>query len=422
VTTAYLLARNPTDSVTDGFLPAARRLGLDVVLLTDDAEAHRRAYAGIASPPAAVLPCQVTEPGAVIEAISSLDPPGAVLSNSDHLQTPAALAAEYFGLPGKDWRATLRCKNKALMRSVIAQAGLDPVRVLPLGPDDDPALVRGAGLPFPCVLKPREGVASEDVVLVADLAELRREVARIRARRPGATLLVEEFLDGSLHTLETLGDGRELRVLGGFRTDLSEPPHFAEERMIWWPEPRDAVLASVLDQLQVLGVGLGACHTEYVVQGDRARLIEVNYRAVGDHADFLLAEALGEPYFELVLRAHLGEPVASLHQLSLHPAAAGCARVDYVYARSSGELDAIPAAADVEERDGARLRYRPWRRRGDRITLSGSNRDIIGAIRALGPSPERTSALVSSFLAGHTWLVHGGRVDGGRVDGEPATG
>lgn len=31
----YLLALNPTDSVTDGFLPAAGRLGLSVTVLTD---------------------------------------------------------------------------------------------------------------------------------------------------------------------------------------------------------------------------------------------------------------------------------------------------------------------------------------------------------------------------------------------------
>lgn len=31
----YLLALNPTDSVTEGFLPAAARLGLDVTILTD---------------------------------------------------------------------------------------------------------------------------------------------------------------------------------------------------------------------------------------------------------------------------------------------------------------------------------------------------------------------------------------------------
>jgi hypothetical protein len=41
----YVLARNPTDSVTLGFFPAAERLGLDVTVLTDQPEAHAEAGA-----------------------------------------------------------------------------------------------------------------------------------------------------------------------------------------------------------------------------------------------------------------------------------------------------------------------------------------------------------------------------------------
>ena len=41
----YLVASKPTDSVVFGFLPAAARLGLDVVLLTDQPTAHERARA-----------------------------------------------------------------------------------------------------------------------------------------------------------------------------------------------------------------------------------------------------------------------------------------------------------------------------------------------------------------------------------------
>ena len=42
--TLILLAHVPTDAVNEGFLPAARRLGLSVTLLTDQAEAHRRYF------------------------------------------------------------------------------------------------------------------------------------------------------------------------------------------------------------------------------------------------------------------------------------------------------------------------------------------------------------------------------------------
>ncbi len=116
--------------------------------------------------------------------------------------------------------------------------------------------------PYPLVLKPREGVASEDVFLVRDGVELATRVGEIAARRDDP-LVAEEYLPGHLHTLETLGDGRELRVLGSFRTTLSPPPFFVEERLEWTEPPPET--PQVLRQLEELGIGFGACHTEFVV-------------------------------------------------------------------------------------------------------------------------------------------------------------
>ncbi|TMR07957.1 siderophore biosynthesis protein, partial [Nonomuraea turkmeniaca] len=186
----YLTALKPTDSVTDGFLPAARALGCEVTILTDRPEQHPDAVA-----------CDVRDPRALIDTVEQLGRPDAIFSNSDHLQVETALAAAYFGLPGKDWRACVAAKNKFLMRRKLLEAGVERVRSVRLAPGDP---VPG-DLPYPVVLKPREGVASEDVILVE--RDLAGAVAAVRRRRPGAALVVEEYLEGPLRTLETLGDG-----------------------------------------------------------------------------------------------------------------------------------------------------------------------------------------------------------------------
>jgi biotin carboxylase len=386
-----VLALNPTDSVTQGFLPAAARLGLDVTLLTDQPDAHTQAYAGLDCAPIAILGCDVRDPLAVIAALSARGAPDAVFSNSDHLQTQTALAASYLGLPGKAWTATLRAKNKALMRRHLAE--LDPVYSAELGPKDDPAELRD--VPFPCVVKPREGVASEDVVLAADRAELTEQVRDIRTRRPDHALVIEEFLDGPLNTLETIGDaGGQLHVLGGFRTELSPPPYFIEERMHWRPTLPAPAQAAVLAQLRALGVGLGACHTEFVLQGSRPRLVEVNYRIIGDQGDLLLAELFQAPLFEWVLQAHLGQNVPAPPTTSRH------ARVDYVYARTGGVLRSAPP-----DLDRAGLRYRPLRAVGDTIALTHTNRDYLGVLRCVGSDRPSVDAGADAFLAAHRWDV-----------------
>jgi len=384
-----LLATVPTEAVLDGFLPAARRLDLPVLLLTDSPDLWPTVHAEIRG-------CDVHDPKAVLDLLTQRQRPDAVFSNSDHLQVSTALVADYLGLPGKDWRAALRGKDKALMRRALADAGLGTVWAQVLSPGDP----LPADLPLPAVVKPRTGVASEDVFLASTAAEVAARVVEVSASRSGRPVLVEHYLDGPLHTLETLGDGQHLRVLGGFRTTLSAPPTFVEERLDWCPDLPAEVERQVLDQITALGVGFGACHTEFVIQDGLARLIEVNYRMIGDSCEFLLADLLGEPLFEQVLRLHLGE---SLPQYPSSPHRH--ARVDYPCADRSGVLVEAPERMDLL--GPVQLAYRPLRLIGEHRELTGTNRDYLGVVRAVGPDREAVDRAVEGFLAEQTWRMAG---------------
>jgi ATP-grasp domain len=367
----YIVAGKTTDSVTRGFLPAAARLGLDVTVLTDRPADHAPLHDD-------VVACDVSDYRAIIAAVD--DTPSAIFSNSDHLQAATALAAAYHGLPGKDWRAALRTKNKALTRRALGG-----VLAFELRPGEGPP----DNFEFPAVIKPREGVASEDVVRVENHAELAARSEEIQRRRSGETLLIEEYLPGELYTLETLGDGRTLHVLGSFHTTLSPPPYFIEERLDIGPIPAES--GQVLEALARLGVGFGACHTEFVVHEGRAAVIEVNYRLIGDHCDFLLAELLGIPLFEQVLGVHLGRPAPA------PPPGRGHACVDYVIATEAGTLTAAPAPQESEG-----LSYLPMRAIGEYHDLTHTNRDYLGAIRAVGPDAEDK---IDGFRAAHRWEI-----------------
>ncbi|MGH3310743.1 MAG: ATP-grasp domain-containing protein [Streptomyces sp.] len=398
----YLLALNPTDSVTEGFLPAAARLGIDVTVLTDQPEAHRRTY-----PETEILDCDVRDFRAVITRIATHathGPADAVFTNSDHLQTQAALAADYFGLPAKSWQAALRAKDKAEMRRHLAATGAATgaatVWSAELAAGQDPAELAGPGVPYPCVVKPREGVASEDVVLAEGPAELVLRCKEIQSRRPGAALVVEEYLTGELYTLETLGDGRTRHLLGGFHTRVSPPPYFIEEALTFVPGHPAELLTQVLAQLDALGVGFGASHTEFVVHEGRARIIEVNYRAIGDQCDLLLAQLLDIPLFEHILLTHLGEPLPA----DLGARTDGAARLEYPCADRAGTLTAAPAAADLLV-EGVTLTYRPLREVGERHELYHTNRDYLGALRATGPDQGTVDRAVTDFLAGRRWEI-----------------
>lgn len=382
----YLLALKPTDSVTGGFLPAARALGCDVTILTDRPERHPDTAAE-------VLRCDVRDARAVIDVIAHHRVPDAVFSNSDHLQAETALAAAYFGLPGKDWRACVTAKNKALTRRRLASAGVETVRCARLAPDD-PA---PRDTPFPAVVKPREGVASEDVVLVRNERELTAALREIRGRRPGEALVVEEYLQGPLHTLETLGDGRGAPVvLGGFRTTLGPLPYFVEERLDWEPPP---AREHVLRALTALGVGFGACHTEYVLTPAGPRIVEINYRVIGDHCDFLLGDLLGVPVFERVLGVHLGAAAGDPGRAGGHATALS------LVADRRGTVLVAPGTVEPAPGDRVKLWHRPLRAVGDRITRSNTNRDYLGIVRAVGPDRASVDAALGAFTAGNPWVI-----------------
>ncbi len=424
-----LIASKPTDSVMLGFLPAAARLGLEVVLLTDQPEEHERARArsrllarpgcprpapehddpGPAGdgPPVRFIGCDVWDARELVPAIAALPAPHAIVSNSDHLQAQTALAAEYFGLPGKDWRSALRAKNKSLMRRRLAESGTEQVGAALIRAGDEPP----DGLRYPAVLKPAEGVASEDVVLVRDPEELAARSARILARRPGEALLAEEYLPGGLHTLETLGDGKRTWVLGGFRTTLSPLPYFIEERLTWDAPAPDPAREHVLGALGALGVTFGACHTEYVDGALGPALIEVNDRLIGDHCDFVLSDLLGVDLFDLVLRVHLGEslpaePPRPADGTGRSVGGTAHAVIDYIVADRPGTLAAVPPAGPRPAGDkDVRLSFRPLRQPGDHIVITHTNRDYLGVISAIGPDAATVERAVATARAAEEWPV-----------------
>lgn len=374
-----LIAHVLTDSVNEGFLPAARDLGLEVVLLTDHAEAHRKHFAasGLPAYPQEIIECDVFNPVSVIAEISRQPQrPAAIFSNSDHLQVSTALAAQYFGLPGKDWKVAFRTKNKAAMRESLRAQDVDCLWYTVVANEAEIEAI--PKIPYPCVIKPREGVGSQLVRLCENekaLCSHARDVWRYDAGRP---MLIEEYMAGDLYTFETLGDATDIVFLGGFHVSLGLPPNFVEMEARWdnWLTPSQK--QEVLRQIKAVGVGFGSCHTEFVLTNMGPRLIEINYRTVGDQREFMLVHTLGIPLFEKILRIHLGEPLGEC------PIADRVAAIRYFIADQNGEVLAAPQGF---LRTGGELRveYRALRAPGDNITVTHSNKDYLGVLSVSAP-------------------------------------
>ncbi|MEG2390267.1 MAG: siderophore biosynthesis protein PvsA, partial [Pseudomonas sp.] len=312
----------------------------------------------------------------------------------DHLQTATAMGAEIFEGPGKDWRLCYAAKNKAAMRERMQRLGLP-------GPwfqviTSNSKLPTDA--PWPVVAKPREGVASLDVRLCHNAADLAVYCKQFWQQQPDRALLLEAYMEGPLFTLETLGDGRNLQAIGGFDVTLSAPPHFVELAARWNGQLSRAQRAGALAQVAAFGVNFGVCHSEFILTAQGPVLVEINYRSIGDGREFLLDRLLPQGWFDRIVALYLGDSL-----IDAQPAQAE-ATVHYLVVDRSGRLDQASASFNVE-REGHWCDYRALHNTGDTVTISHSNKDYVGVLRLIAPDEVSLEAQLNSTLNDLKWVM-----------------
>lgn len=389
-----ILAHIAHPAVLDGFLPAAHRLGLRVVIATDRRLDHLERLVATDTP-VEIVACDVFNPLAVIDALRNEGiRPAAVFSNSDHLQTATALVAAEFGVPCKDWRVCYAAKNKAAMRERLREYGLPCPWFHMLAPGEQPP----ADTPYPVIAKPREGVASLDVRLCATAEDLLAYLEAFRRQGPERAVLLEAFIEGPLFTLETLGDGHRVQAIGGFDVTLSPPPDFIEREAHWNGPHGVACREQALAQVIAFGVGFGVCHSEFVATPDGPVLIEINYRSIGDGREFMLDALQPDGWFERILRLHLGHPLEDAVPSERR------AMVRYYVATEEGTLSESPADRE-EAGDGAHGVFRALRKTGDEIRLTRSNKDYLGALSLVADNDDDLARALSRIESGLRWHI-----------------
>jgi biotin carboxylase len=383
-------------AITEGFLPAAKRLGLPTVMITDHRLDHLEYFS--AHPehaPHHIIECDVFNPLSVIDVLHSAGiQPAAVFSNSDHLQTATALVAEAFALPAKPWRIAYAAKNKAAMRERLRALGLPTPWFASLAPGQAPP----AEAPWPLIAKPREGVASLDVQLCDDVGALQQYLLGFWQRYPGRTVLLEEYLHGPLFTLETLSDRRCTQAIGGFDVVLSEPPHFIELEARWNGQTSVQQRQQALAQVLAFGVDFGVCHSEFILTDRGPVLVEINYRSIGDGREFMLDRLFGQRWFETILQLHLGQPLMPLRPAHEH------ALVRYYLAQEEGRL-ADASADHTQQHERAHASYRGLRRPGDEIRLSRSNKDYLGVLSVVAETAHDLDHALHTLEPGLHWQI-----------------
>ncbi|NIF68077.1 ATP-grasp domain-containing protein, partial [Burkholderia sp. Cy-647] len=214
---------------------------------------------------------------------------------------------EAFEIPGDRPAAVARFRDKAVMKQVVAAAGLRVPRFVALDEVDAPDASALAALRFPLVLKPRAGAASAGVRRVdtpAQLAALWPTLAR-------ADHECEEYIEGPIYHVDGLVADGEFVIARASRY-VNTCLDFANGKplgsVMLDPGPADdALLAFARDSLRALGLDDGAFHLEVIRGGDGLTFLEIGARVGGGEIPFLFRDLYGVDLYDLWVAQQSGD-------------------------------------------------------------------------------------------------------------------
>jgi biotin carboxylase len=288
------------------YFAAARRVGLRVHAVETSARAE-----GIADQVDQLTLCRGDSDELWAEAawaaVAEARPDG-VVAFSEPQVLAAAMIANELGLPGTSLRAATISRNKALQRGRFAAAGIHQPAFLitdRLAEGSEWAVAH-----LPVVIKPLSSAGSAGVELVPDAAGFAEAAER---RRDEGRLLVETFVDGPEFSWEALVVEGQVWFANLTAKETTGPPNFVEiahRSAATLDDPDRARLDEFgTSVLRAIGMRTGLVHLEFRMSAAGPTVMEIAVRTPGDHLMDLLGLTYELDWFELVVRAALGEPL-----------------------------------------------------------------------------------------------------------------
>jgi len=293
------------------FEEAARRLGIDVQLVTDRCHILDDPWGDRAVP--------VRFDDAVGSLLAIEGPAEGVIAVGDRPLWLAALAAQKLGMPFHSPESIAKSQNKHLAREAFRAAGL-------LVPRYERRAIQAANEvsgPYPVVLKPLALSGSRGVIRANNDEEFRAAWARIakllesgeiRERREEADrfIQVETYIPGREFAVEGILRQGQLQVLAIFdKPEPLEGPFFEETIYVTPSQESQETQARIVEAIEraVAAVGLsdGPLHGECRVNDSGVWVLEVAGRPIGGLCARALTFDGGKPLEEILLQAALGE-------------------------------------------------------------------------------------------------------------------
>ncbi len=221
---------------------------------------------------------------------------GVVTAGADVEVTVAAIA-DALGLPGPGRDAAYRCNHKAEMRRTLHEAGISGPAFAELKEPEE-AAGHAARLGYPLMVKPMDNCGSRGVVRVDGPEALAPAVAAAFPLSRTRTVLLEQFVEGSTHTVEMMAYDDRFELCSVIDTHHGYAPYAVElrhENPSRLPSDAiDAMVSRARDAARAVGLCYGPVKVDFLYSVDGPVVMEMTARLSGGfHCQATTPLALG---------------------------------------------------------------------------------------------------------------------------------
>lgn len=185
--------------------------------------------------------------------------------------------------------------NKFLMREKMAKNKI-PIPHYEKITTEKEAIFFAREFNFPIVVKAVDNAGNRGVSIVKSKEKIVEAVKNAHRYSNKSYILVEEYIDGTEHTIEGLSYKSKHSILGISDTIRNLPPYPVDLSLIYpTAHTKDVVNkihSSVNNAIKALGLSIGETHSEVIIKNKQPYLLEVAARGGGMHIPTIIIPAL----------------------------------------------------------------------------------------------------------------------------------
>lgn len=254
-------------------------------------------------------PVSIIERETILEQCREIQPDAVASIGSDLAMMTVNYVAEKLGLPGNSMECTEISTNKYAMRKAFQKAGVPVPGFREADQTTKPEAL--TDLKLPVIVKPTDRSGSRGITKVTEWEQLADALQASVENSFEKKAIIEEYLNGPEYSCECISFRGTHHFLAVTKKYTTGEPHFIEtghlEPAPLSEEQREAIKKAVFAGLDALKVENGASHTEFKLEGNEVRIIEIGARMGGDCIGSDLVElSTGYDFVRMVIEVASG--------------------------------------------------------------------------------------------------------------------